>query len=248
MLTRVYKEYQKEKIEKAEIRKRLESPLIYDPETGMEITLEQAEKGTFIDHDNHNRIRTKKELDQYFDATERVVEEIANYLKVNNYSVFTLDEEHYSILDTISITKKYDTFDCQRCYKNLESNFLVLFPKVYIESTRQQIGINGFQILYWVKTTNFDGHYYLRPKTNLESVLDKIRQDDPFIIENFEIYPIKEEINILPLIHLLKKFEGLEEIEIELKENDFFIKTLVEPTMDKFLELERIIKTIASNC
>jgi len=245
ILIRIFKDYQKEKIENAEIKKRLESPLLYDPVTGTELTLEQAEKGTFIDHDNYNRTRTQKELDQYFDAPDRVIEEIANYLKINDYSKCSLDDEQSPILDTISITGKYNTFDCQRCYENLKSNFLVLFPRVYIESTRQRVGINGFQIMFWVSTTNLDGHYYMRPKTKTEGILDKIRNDDPFDIEDFEIFPIKETENILPLIRLLKRFEGLEDIEIEVKENNIFVKTLDEPTLEKFLKLEYIIKTFA---
>lgn len=63
------------------VEQRLEDEFIYDPDTGAKMTLEQAESGHFIKHDNKLRIKSNKEIEENYDEDNQEVEFVVRYFR-----------------------------------------------------------------------------------------------------------------------------------------------------------------------
>ena len=96
--------------------------------------------------------------------------------------------------------------------------------------------------MFWIKDEQLSGHYYFREKTSFEILADLFRNDDEIKLNNYESFTIKKSNNILYISKLLSFFKNEKELEFEICDNSFFIKTLSHPNMEDYLRIEKIIK------
>ena len=247
VLAILQKFFESSKVEKDEenaMRLRLEDPYIYEPETGVKLTLEEAESGNWIGHDNENRIRSAEEIEKYYSGYEKTLEDISNHIKATGESFQKLTEEDIKILDNIHLLSKYDSWSYSHSFNYKIGNCRVIFPQVVYEGNLHNPSFSGVQFLFWLKVNDVSGHYFLRNKNLHEKAFDLINLDDAFRIRGFEVFTIKECKNVIPIIHLLKSFENEENLELEISGENFFIKTVDEPTKNRFLHLENIVKNV----
>lgn len=232
-----YNEYEKN------IKLRLNDDKIYDPETGVKMTLEQAQKGTWIKNDNFSRIRTEEEIDTYFDGVEKEIEKIANNLKSRNFKHTKISNKYIKVLEKTHMLSKYDDWTYYNAF-NLNDDDKVLFPEVqYHYRGKGTSSFTGIQIMFWLKIEDIGGHYFLREKETHEKILDLFRRDDDFKFGNFEVFTIIKSTNIKKIISTLSPFEKLKNIEIEIRNNDLFIKTTNQPNISEFNKLLNFIET-----
>lgn len=242
-LTKIFKDSDSDEYQK-KLKKRLDNEFLYDPESGTEFTLEEAEKGIWIQNNNHNKIKTSEELDTYFDGSERIIEEIANSLKKLKLKSIKLDNNQTKILEATQILSKYDDWSYSNAHQICQDK-LVLFPEVHIHSKgKGTINFSGYQILFWIKVQNISGHYFLRKKHISEKIFDLIRNDDAFKFEDFEVFTFKSSKNISQILSILKAYKKLKDIEIEIHDNNLFIKTTTEPTLLEFQNLFDVISDV----
>ncbi|MFN3755179.1 hypothetical protein [Flavobacterium sp.] len=233
---RDYKVYQEN------LKSRLNDDMIYDPETGVKMTLEQAEKGAWIENDNLSRIKSKEEIEKYFDGSERVIEDIANILKTEEFKSIKLSNKQVEVLELTQILSKYDDWSYSSAFK-INENDIIIFPEVHIHSRgKGTISFTGNQIMFWLKIHNTFGHYFLREKETHEKIFDFFRNDDDFKLSNFEVFSIVQSKNILSVLTILERFSHLKNIEIELQNDNLFIKTTNEPSILEFNSLFDLIK------
>jgi hypothetical protein len=129
--------------EEAEEEKRLKESLqdetIYVPEMGTRLTIEEAEKGHFIVHDNKLRRKAEAELDQNYSWEQAQVEKIRNYVIEADYA-FPTDEVEDKLIEALgncSFTGRYSDI---RIYFTVQINevlFLLILLVDYQISTEK---------------------------------------------------------------------------------------------------------------
>lgn len=223
----------KESPEDRELRLRLEDPYIYDPETGAHLTLEEAERGNWIAHDNEQRHKSEQEIEKHFQGSEQVVEKISSDLKRERYRFRRLDEEETDILESTRILSRYNDWSYAHAF-DLGPGKRLLFPEVHLSGPGS---FTDYQIMFWVRTDNESGHYYLREKTTFEWIFDQIRKDDAFDLKGFEVFTITPSRNPDALQKLIAPFEGIPYLEIEIDREHLFVKTNGGTTEEVFRKL-----------
>lgn len=234
--------------EDIEIEKRLneslEDEFIYDPETGTKLTLEQAESGHWIAHDNPKRIKKSEEIEEFYDGKEREIEELKNYIIQSGYSKKKLSKLQVALLEKTQTLSKYDNWTYSGSLTNNDETCFVLFPDVELKGNKHMDSYNESQMLFWIKEEQLSGHFYLREKTTFEALADKLRNDDDIKLDNYESFTIQKSNNILHVIRILNFFKEEKGLEFEIYDGNFIIKTLKLANMQDYLRIEKIIKNI----
>lgn len=244
ILGKFFKKSDVEKDYEKKLKERLNDEFLYDPETGARFTIEQAEDGSWINHKNDSRIKSSKEIENYYDGSEKIVEEIANYLKSKNYKPVKLSSNQIEKLEASKLFEKYSDWSYSNSFSFNNEKSFVFFPEVHINQINRDSHFRGYQIMFWTKINNNFGHYYLREKALSEKFFDLLRKDDDFKIDGFEVFTIKENKDIIPIINTLNHFERETNLEIEINKDDLYLKTLTEPSLDDFMRLEEKIQNL----
>ena len=241
LIGKIFKQSDEEKEYDRALKESLNDEFIYDPETGTKLTLEQAESGNWISHNNLNRVKSKEEIERFYFGREKDAEILINHIKVSGYEYKKLTESQIEVLEKIKIFEKYDDWSYSNSFSFDNGKNFVFFPAV--EYKTESI-FNESKIMFWIKNDNLTGHFYLREKTNFESITDLIRNDDEIKLDDYECFTYKKSNNILNVIRVLELFENEKELEIEINEGNLFVKTLKFPNIEDFLRVEKIIKNI----
>ena len=236
----------KEKLYEQYLEESLEDEYLYDPETGAKITLEQAESGHWISHDNEFKTIDNSEFEKFQTTEDKEALKALNYLiSESEYRKTTLSEEQIQILESTRILSKYDNWSFSNSFKLEFCNGFVFTPTVELHgNTRHQEDFIESQLMFWVISKHDLGHYYLREKKISEKVFDIIRNDDELKLDNYESFTYKKTTNLLHITQILKSLEGQKSLEIELLNNNIFIKTLNLLHLDDILRIEKILKHI----
>ena len=127
MVYSLLKRSKEEKEEERKMKERLADETIYDPISGLKLTLEEAESGLFIDPDNPGRIKSEEELQNYFTEENIEFERIKAFIIKNNLLTLEEDKEERLIENIIS---KADIF---QSYEGFSVGYTVqLFDNVFI--------------------------------------------------------------------------------------------------------------------
>ena len=222
------------------LKESLKDEYIIDPETGAKITLEQAESGHWIAHDNEFKTIPKVELDKLPTEGAKQAEIALNYLRESkDYRKTRFSEEQLSILEGLKTFKNYDDWSYSDSYK-FEGG-AVFLPSV-------ELNIAGHyresHLMFWVKIDSIDGHYYFREKSSSEKLFDLIRNDDEIKSDRYECFTIKKSHNIIQIKRILGAFEKEKGLEIEIKNDNLFFKTLKLVSLNDINRIEKILTRI----
>lgn len=230
--------------EENKLKESLADEFIYDPETGTKLTLEQAESGHWISHNNVNRIKDADEIEQFYYGNEREVEELKNYIKKTGYTFKKLTDSQIETLTKTETLSKYHNWTYSNSFSKDNEKLFIFFPAVEIRGNRHQPDYHESQIMFWIKDVQLSGHFYLREKTSFENLTDLFRNDDDIKLDNYESFTIKKSNNMLYIIRLINFFKNEKSLELEIYEDNLFIKTLRSPNMEDFLRIEKILKNV----
>jgi predicted DNA binding protein len=236
------KEYQR-KLEES-----LKDEFIIDPETGAKLTLEQAQSGHWIAHDNEFKTVPENEIEKLLTEEEKKFEICKNYLKESNeYKKHKLTDKQLQVLEETKVLSKYDNWSYSDCFNLEYTDGLILLPAVEINDKTPVYFSNNYtepQVLFWLKFDFDMGHYYLREKLSIEKFLDLIKKDDDLKLKNYESFTIRKSNNIIKVIKILEKFENQERIEIEFMDNNLFVKNERLASLEEIKRMEKIIKNL----
>jgi hypothetical protein len=231
------------------IKESLADEYIIDPETGARLTLEEAESGHWIQHDNEYNTVSEQEIDKLHTEEQKDAERAINYLrKSKEYRKYRFTESELKILENTKILSKYDDWGYSDSYKIEFCNGYFLMPAVvlidkvpgYFDTT-----YNESHIMAWIKLKVNLGHYYLREKTATEKFFDIFKNDDDDIkIKGFESFTFKRSENILKLNDILNKLREAKGVEIEFFDNNIFLKTQKFINVDELLLIEKLVKNV----
>jgi len=230
------------------IAKSLEEEFIIDPETGTKLTLEQAESGHWIPHDNEFKTVPNEEIDKLSTEDEQDAERAINHLrKSKEYLKYQFDEEEIAFLNKTKILSKYNDWSYSNCFRLDYCEGFIFMPAVviidrvpgYFDNTYEES-----QIMCWLKYDHDFGHYYLRDKTDTEKFFDIFKKDDEINLKGFESYTFKKTANFFRLNNIVDKLKGVKNLEIEFIENNLLIKTKKFINLKELIQLETTIKNV----
>ncbi|MGY3795706.1 hypothetical protein [Aquimarina sp. 433] len=243
LLYQIYKVFFKKTEEEKEYLRKLKESLadeyIYDPKTGAKFTLEQAESGHWISHNNEHRIISESEIEKLYTDEQKNVERALNYLKQSQqYQKQRPTPNEINYLEHTSILSKYNDWSYSDSFALKNCNGYLFIPTVSYDNFREP------QIMFWLKLRTDFGHYYLREKSHIEKFFDLIRNDDDLRLPNYESFTIKKTVNLSQVVELLKRFEGSKGLEIEFKDNNLFIKNNKLVNISEIEKIENIVKNL----
>ena len=99
--------------------------------------------------------------------------------------------------------------------------------------------------MFWIKTDNVNGHYFFREKSLPEKLLDLLRNDDELKLTDYECFTIKKSHSIILIRKILNLFENEKGLEIEIDNENLFIKTTKLVNIDDIIRIEKIIKNVS---
>ncbi|MGH1386231.1 hypothetical protein [Kordia sp.] len=222
-----------EKEEKARLKKSLEDDRIFDPETGVYISLEEAESGQWSTDDREKHYLPELQLSEEGDNLKIAVD----YLNKSQYYTKTgpLPDTEYDIIESSNILSKYEDWYYSNTLK---------FDKGYAFLPTVGDGLDGSLLMFLIKINSLKGHYYLREKDVSEKFFDLLRKDDDLDLKNYESFTIRRSKNIQTIDRFLKIFENEKGLEIEINDTYLLIKTLKLVNIDDIKRIERIVQRI----
>ena len=240
--TKAEREYERK------INESLADEYIIDPETGAKLTLEEAESGHWISHNNEFNTLPENEIEKLHTEEQKDAERAINYLrKSKDYKRYKFSESQIKFLESTRLLSKYDDWGYSNCFQIEYCNGFIFMPDVvlidkvpgYFETT-----YNESQIMVWIKLKSNLGHYYLREKTGTEKFLDIFKNDDDLKLKGFESFTIKKSENIFKVNQTLEKLRKVNGIEIEIFDKNLFIKTMKFINVEELLLIEKLIKKL----
>lgn len=223
------------------LKESLADEYIIDPETGTKLTLEQAESGLWVAHENEFRTITESDLEKLPTEEEKQAEIALNHLRESKEYLRTeLTVEQFDFLEKTKTLTEYDDWEYSNPFKFKKG--IVLLPSVELTGT---IHYKESHLMFWVKIDNINGHYFFREKSSSEKLLDLLRNDDDDIkLSDYECFTIKKSHNIILITNILKHFESEKKLEIEIDNDNLFIKTTKLLNLDDIIRIERIVKNV----
>ena len=226
----------------------LDDGLLTDPETGAKLTLEQAESGHWIQHDNEFKTVPESEIEKLYTEEQKNGVRTVNVLKESRaYRKYDFNDEEIDFLDSSNILSKYDDWGYCDSFKFENENGFVFLPVVEYYDTGTAYYSNAFkdlQLMFWIKLKDDFGHYYLREQDNTEKIFDYFRGKGDLKVKNYEVFTLDKTTNVVELLKLLKPFEDQKELEIEVIQSNLLIKNTRYINMDDFLRIEEIINRL----
>ncbi|MCR6640904.1 MAG: hypothetical protein NVV82_18395 [Sporocytophaga sp.] len=217
---------------------------ITNPETGAKYTLEEAESEKWINLESEFITIPKTDITKLFTEEERETERALNHFKDNaQYRKAELSNDQIEILEQTKILSKYKGWTYSSPFQIEYCTGLLLFPTVAVSGPRSISYMT--QCMFWITLNMSYGHYYLREKTATEKLLDLIRDDDEIKLTNYESFTINKTKKFFELNKIIEKLEGMEGLEIEILENNFFIKNTRQIDIFEVTKIEKIIKNIS---
>src|SRR5690606_5646794 len=99
-------------------------------------------------------------------------------------------------------------------------------------------------LMFWKKVKNTNGHYFLREKSSTEKIFDKFRNDDDLQLKDYESYTFKRSYDLIQINRLLKNFENQKNLEIEIFNDNLFVKTMNLANKEDILKIENVLKNV----
>ena len=141
------------------------------------------------------------------------------------------------------ILKRYDDWSYSNPFKF--ENGILIFPAPKLRSMRSYLSdYCESHVMVWIKINNINGHYYLREKSSSEKFFDRIRNDDDLKINDYECFTITKSHFVIQINQILKNFQNERRLEIEIDNDNLFIKTDRLVNLEDILRIEKIIKRL----
>lgn len=232
-----------EKEAEEKLRESLEDDRIFDPETGVYISLEEAESGNWSTDDREKHAVAEMQITD--DAKE--IQIALDYLFNNDRyeKIGQFPDEVYDLIETSKILSKYEDWSYSNVHKFEEGFVFLPAPQIHGNGYHEEF-YSESQIMFFVKIAPIKGHYYLREKVIVEKFFDMIRSDDHLVLKGYESFTFRRSRNLQAIQKLLKHFEGEKRLEIELNDTYLFIKTLKFANIHDVKRIERIIQKIVN--
>ncbi|MEW4924023.1 hypothetical protein [Algibacter sp. 2305UL17-15] len=227
------------------LKKSLADEYIIDPETGAKLTLEQAESGYWVAHDNEFNTVSEKDIDKLPTEDEKIAHIALNYLKGSrNYMKIELSEIQFNVIKETKILNSYDDWSYSNPFKFEKGIVFLPVPELH-GNNHYQIDYAESHVMFWVNIKNINGHYLFREKTSSEKFLDLLRNDDEIKLQNYECFTFKKSLSFILIKPIIESFKNEKGLEVELHNDNLFIKNTKLVNLSDIENIEKIIKQVS---
>jgi hypothetical protein len=223
---------------------RLDDEFFYDKDTGTKITLEEiAENGFIQSVDQINRIKTDEEIKQFFSEEEWEEEYLLNDMKRRGFTYLDFLESELEELQGTALLGQYENWTYTRPFELGELKLRVCFLDVqnYYLAGKGSGTFNFKQLLFWVKILALNGHYLLVEKSFNDKILSLIEGEEYEERDNFFLKTLRASKYTVRNIDFIDNFNEIAGIEIEIWDENMFIKT---KKMFSYQEFELVLSAI----
>lgn len=230
------------------LKESLADEFIIDPETGAKLTLEQAQSGHWVSHDNEFWTVSEAEIEKLYSEEEKEEQRALNILKESkDYLKHRFTEEDEIILESGKTLSKYDDWSYSNAFKMQFREGFILSTTVKWNDNQPgyyERSYSESQLMLWLVLDTDFGHYYFRRKTQAEKFFDMIKNDDDLKLEHYECFTFTKTNNIIKQLKILNHFKNERNLEIEFLNNNLFIKTTKPINKQDVLTLDRIAREL----
>ena len=210
--------------------------LIYDPETGAKITLEQAQSGVWDLPSEEEKAKHEKEQKVFLNEQGIEAGRLFELLKEKGFKAKKLNDEQIEFLEQSSLLTQYDDWGYTECFIN-NDEVVVFSPYVKLKKLHYEES----QLMVWAKVNHASGHYYMEPQNIANKLLGSLLNKEEIKVENYSVYTIKKGFDVANAKKILEKFSNEKGLQVELNNNNMLIKTFVTPNRKDFERIEKLI-------
>lgn len=219
--------------EEKRLEESMQDEFLTDPETGMKITLEEAEEGLWPQQDEFATMPAHEIEKLPTEEAKQAARTLNFFLENKNYLRTELAKNEESFLDETAILGNHGDWSYSSAFESASSPLIVLMPVLEFK-----------HLMYWVQLDATYGHYFFRSKTNTEKLFDRFISDDDINFENYECFTIQASKDPKRLMPILELFAALKNVELEFMEDHFFVRTTSPVNVKDVAVLESIVEQL----
>lgn len=229
------------------LERSLDDEFIIDPATGAKITLEQAEKGHWIDHSNEFKVMPEEEIENLYSEEEKVFYRALNYIRASKeYLQGDLNDDEIGVLENTHILGKYDhwtfsdVYDLQYLSGRLILTDVVIHRRSYYDSN-----FSESQVLLWCKVKDIRGHIFIDEQSKVNKLVQRLTGNESNIESEHNVQIFTPPKNIAEVTRILELIVDLNGLELEIKDDNLFLKNLKFMNSDDVTRIEKFAKSIS---
>lgn len=197
----------------------IEEGMLFDPETGCLITLEQAQSGVWdldsckkIDFPNHEKVQLIQVVEYFRKLKFNQIKQNYNEDSENEYDKISV------LFQDCQILQKYKDWFCSEVFEINNHCWLIILNVSYKN-------VNEEQILYFLDKTKSTGHYHFL-EDNLENRLLKLlHPEKDLILDNYITNTLEKSKSIVENKSILNELKGYKKLDIEFFHGMILIKS-----------------------
>lgn len=170
--------------------------------------------------------------------------ELVNYLLEADYKETDFTDLEIDILENTKILCNYDDWAYKDVYALKGGSQLVFFPKVVIPQDVRSTHYTQYRLMFWKKIENYAGRYFFWDKNSGKHYYDRIRTNDDIRLNNYNSLTLQQGGDFDVIKNIANKFDNEPNLEIEIEDDDLFIKVSQSPNLEDFLRIEKILNNL----
>lgn len=170
--------------------------------------------------------------------------ELVDHLLETDYKETDFTDLEIDILENTKILCNYDDWAYKDVYSLKDSKLLVFFPKVVIPQDIRITHYTQYRLMLWKKIDNYAGRYFFWDKNSGKNFYDRIRTNDDIKLNNYNSLTLQQGGDCDVIKNIMDKFDNEPNLEIEIEDDDLFIKVSQSPNLEDFLRIEKILNSL----
>ena len=232
-----------EKAEEERLEASMEDNMIYDPETGTKITLEQAESGQWIPDNDFDRL---KEIEKLTDEVKKNLRLVTNEMRTNNdFKPSELSNEQLDFLDGSELLNSYDDWSYSSVFQFSKGLVIMICIEEEGEYSYHSEDYYETQIFYWLDIKDCKGHYVFTEKSFAEKIFDRFKVDDEIVVDHYECHTIESSPYPQSVIDIMSCFSRNKGFVIEVDRNYLLFKSRRAACLEDFETMKSITNCIS---
>ena len=242
----IYKFFLMDKHEEALLEDELSDEYIIDPESGTKITLEEAESGNWTPINEPLVPMTETELESLAYEEDVQFQKSINYLLMSGkYTESTLDDRQIETLNETVLLRKYNAWSYSNPFKINQYPGFFIPVIVHLNATsKYQTNYEEAQCLFWLKMEKDLGHYFFKEQLLEDKLFKPTSPSEIMVPKIYKCICYQRTENTQYLNSLLEKFDGQDQLEIEVMGDALFIKTRKLINQEDIMRIEQIVKQL----
>lgn len=233
-----------------ENRKKLEEQLddeyIYDPETGLKMTLEEAEQGAVFESNGVGKIKSEAEIDRIEDENIREMHRIRNYFLKSELT--NVDSDEFELMRakiaSLQFANNYSSIETDFITRITENTYIALTSVAYVIAGKR--GSNAYddnQIFGIIESDKTIGTAYIIPNSIRTHIENVVTPEEEIVENSLTIRPLGD-LNIELAKKLCQHLDELDDdFEVLVHQKSIYIKINRNARLDDLLAVMKMMKS-----